>query len=92
MALDYMENDYFVKGMEIAVRKAEAAGFMLPPMDFEKYARPKEDPTEESYEDSHAATELGSEVLGGFPVSYAFKLGFPTLTRYSAGRRDSRPE
>ncbi|KAL8821697.1 MAG: hypothetical protein Q9191_007261 [Dirinaria sp. TL-2023a] len=47
MTLDLQDNDYFVKGMETAVRKAEAAGFVLPPMDFEKYAR-KEEGAQES--------------------------------------------
>lgn len=40
------------------MRKAEAAGFILPPMDFEKYAAKKEEPAEEPHE---GATELRSE-------------------------------
>ena len=37
-----MDNDYFVSGMQQAVRKAESRGFVLPPMDFEKYTRGKD--------------------------------------------------
>ena len=37
-----MDNDYFVSGMQQAVRKAESRGFVLPPMDFEKYTRNKD--------------------------------------------------
>ena len=37
-----MDNDYFVSGMQQAVRKAESKGFVLPPMDFEKYTRDKD--------------------------------------------------
>ncbi|MCJ1425912.1 hypothetical protein MMC29_003813 [Sticta canariensis] len=39
LMLEQMDNDYFVLGMQTAVARAEAAGFPLPPMDFEKYAR-----------------------------------------------------
>lgn len=42
--LELMDNDYFVLGMEAAVARVEAAGFTLPPMDLEQYAR---DPNEE---------------------------------------------
>lgn len=36
--LELGDNDYFVLGMQAAVARAEAAGFVLPPMDLEKYA------------------------------------------------------
>lgn len=36
--LELGDNDYFVLGMQTAVARAEAAGFVLPPMDLEKYA------------------------------------------------------
>lgn len=39
MMLELGDNDYFVAGMESAVQRAEAAGFILPPMDFDKYAK-----------------------------------------------------
>lgn len=37
--LELQDNDYFKEGMEIAVHRAEAAGFMLPPTDDEISAR-----------------------------------------------------
>lgn len=39
MMLELGDNDYFVAGMLTAVQRAEMAGFILPPMDFEKYAK-----------------------------------------------------
>ena len=42
MCLDLSENNYFVGGMKDAVLRAEALGFALPPMDFEKYTRKPE--------------------------------------------------
>lgn len=62
LALDQQENDYFIMGMHTAVKKAEARGFVLPPIDFEKYAVKKEDPPAESQEvTQEEATELSSE-------------------------------
>lgn len=43
LMLEQGDNDYFKEGMETAVARAEAAGFILPPMDFEKYARKPEE-------------------------------------------------
>ena len=39
-----MDNDYFVRGMEAAVARLEAAGIVLPPVDHEKYDAEKEEP------------------------------------------------
>ncbi|MCJ1267617.1 hypothetical protein MMC22_007503 [Lobaria immixta] len=58
--LEMGDNDYFKEGMETAVARAEAAGFVLPPMDFEKYARkPKEEV--EATEPATTADEAGSD-------------------------------
>lgn len=46
LMLEQMDNDYFVVGMQTAVARAEAAGFPLPPMDFEKYARKPDEEVE----------------------------------------------
>lgn len=43
LCLDQQETDYFVEGMKTAVANAEAKGFILPRMDFRKYARTSED-------------------------------------------------
>lgn len=40
--LELMDNDYFKVGMHAAVKRAEDAGFVLPPMDFKKYGKKKE--------------------------------------------------
>ena len=36
-----MENDYFLHGSAVAVKRLEQAGIVLPPMDFEKYSQKK---------------------------------------------------
>lgn len=40
--LELMDNDYFVAGSESAVKRSEEAGFPMPPMDLEQYARKEE--------------------------------------------------
>ena len=75
LALDQQENDYFVKGMQTAVRKAEAAGLVLPPMDFEKYAVKKEEPQDESQEE---ATEPSSE-----PPAAWVTIHFSVITQWT---------
>lgn len=42
-ALELMDNDYFKLGMQAAVKKAEEAGFKLPPMNFNQYAKKESD-------------------------------------------------
>lgn len=37
ISLDEQINDYFVKGMELAVAREEKAGYLIPPFDEEKY-------------------------------------------------------
>lgn len=66
LTLDQIDNDYFVRGMQTAVRKAEAAGFVLPPMDFEKYAIKKGEPPQESH---MGASELDSEPAASFVIT-----------------------
>lgn len=41
-SLELMDNDYFKLGMEEAVKRSEEAGFVLPPMDLEKYGKKNE--------------------------------------------------
>lgn len=65
MMLEQMDNDYFVLGMEIAVARAEAAGFVLPPMDLEEYAA-KPDAEVEATEVSHTITRFGVDAKSNF--------------------------
>lgn len=46
--------------MEAAVKKAEAAGFVLPPMDFKKYEPKKEEAQESGSEKPKEAMEPSS--------------------------------
>ena len=51
----------------MAVKKAEAAGFILPPMDFEKYAVKKEETAEEpDYQPGLSSTMTVSWVISTF--------------------------
>lgn len=66
LMLEQMDNDYFVAGMETAVARAEAAGFTLPPMDLEKYARqPDENEATEVSQDWRFTAYENSNLLNG---------------------------
>lgn len=61
--LDLQDNDYFKKGSETAVRKLEAKGHVLPPMDLDKYLPKEEETSGMAYGAPQEAAELSGDDL-----------------------------